>query len=90
MNTLNELRFALRTLIKSPGFCLTAVLTLSLAIGANTAIFSVIYAVLMHPSGMDAPNRIAVMRTRYKQLGLDFPFALCPRLCRRTVLERPG
>lgn len=73
-----DLRFALRQLMKAPGFALTAIVTLALGIGANTAIFSVIHAVLMHPSGMDAPERIAIMRTKYANLGLDFPDVSVP------------
>ena len=73
MTFLEDLRFALRQLSKAPGFALTAIVTLALGIGANTAIFSVIHAVLMHPSGIDAPERVGVMRTIYANLGLDFP-----------------
>jgi len=78
MNLLVELRLALRRLSKQPGFMVTTIVTLALAIGANTAIFSVVYAVLMHPSGVDAPERLAVMHTRYAQLGLDFPDVSVP------------
>jgi MacB-like periplasmic core domain len=78
MNLFVELRLALRRLMKQPGFTATTILTLALAIGANTAIFSVISAVLMHPSGVDAPQRLAVMRTRYARLDLDFPVVSVP------------
>jgi predicted permease len=78
MNLLDELRLALRRLSKQPGFTFTTIVTLALAIGANTAIFSVIDAVLMHPSGVDSPDQLAVMRTRYSRLDLDFPDVSAP------------
>src|SRR5215471_8363139 len=58
---LKDVRFALRTLRKNPGFTCAAVLTLALGIGANTAIYTVIDNVLLHPIPFTEPDRLVAL-----------------------------
>ena len=59
---LQDIRYGFRQLIKMPGFTLTAVLSLALGIGATTAVFSVVYAILMDPFPYRDVNRMIHMR----------------------------
>src|ERR1700754_2212417 len=60
---LQELRFAIRMLIKRPGFSLIAALTLALGIGATSAVFSLIQGVLLTPPPYRRPERLALITT---------------------------
>src|SRR5947207_3594813 len=65
-----DVRFAFRTLLKSPVYALTAIAALALGIGANTAVFSVFNGLMLHPAGVAQSDRVVVAQVKYDKLNL--------------------
>jgi predicted permease len=68
-----DLKLALRSLRKNPGFTLLAVVVMALGIGANTAVFSVVNAVLLKPLAYRDPDRIVTLSSLWRKSGLHGP-----------------
>ncbi len=79
-NVVDELRYAVRQLRKSPAFAFTAVLTLALGIGANTAIFTVVQSLLLKPLEYPEADRIVALNTRWEQKAHIIPRMTGPDL----------
>jgi predicted permease len=65
---MNDFRFAIRQLLKNPGFTVVAVLTLALGMGANTAIFSLVNAIMLRPPPFREPQRLMYLSERSSHL----------------------
>ncbi len=75
-----DARYGARMLLKKPGFTLIAVITLGLGIGAVTAIFSVVDAVLLRPLPYKEPERIALIEQHFPKLDLYFGGVSAPEM----------
>jgi predicted permease len=67
----HDLRYSIRSLARTPGFALLAILTLALGIGANSAIFSVINGVILKPLAYPEPNQLVMITSQFPSLGFD-------------------
>jgi putative ABC transport system permease protein len=87
---LTDIRYALRMLLKAPGFTVIAVVALALGIGANTAIFSVVNAVLLRPLPYPEPDKLILLREKtpvFPGGSVSYPNYLDWREAQRTLTD---
>lgn len=68
---MNDIRLAFRSLLRTPGFTLVAIVTVTLAIGANTAVFSLVNALLIRPLPYNAPQELVLLWQKFSGQGLE-------------------
>src|SRR5579864_6058257 len=85
MAFLRDLKHAFRTLIQSPGYALTCVAVLALGIGANAAIFSVVYSVILQPLPYPEPNRLVFVWEKFT--GVSGPMFERSRVRKKNFIE---
>src|SRR5581483_5675613 len=68
---IRDVRHALRSIVRTPGFAIITVVTLALGIGANTAIFSVVNAVMLRPLAYPRPSQLVYISSTFPTLGFD-------------------
>src|SRR5437868_10566169 len=82
---MHDFRYALRALRKQPIFTLVAVLTLTLGIGANTAIFSLLYQILLRPLPYPDADRLVFVWNTYPGINLSLASVSIPAYIDRTM-----
>jgi predicted permease len=70
-NLLQDVRLAVRSLLRTPAFTVVTILTLALGIGANTAIFSIVNGVILRPLGYPKPEQLMYLTTQFPAFGFD-------------------
>src|SRR5215207_1715675 len=70
-NLRQDIRLAVRSLLRTPAFAAVTILTLALGIGANTAIFSIVNGVILRPLGYSKPEQLMYLTSRFPAQGFD-------------------
>ncbi|MGH9348706.1 MAG: ABC transporter permease [Vicinamibacterales bacterium] len=86
---LRDVRYAVRMVVNTPGFALAAILTLALGIGANVAMFSIVYGVLLRPLPYHEADRLVVARAEVDYVGAHRPVPLSVQSNQLKTWQRP-